>query len=77
MTRIIDLPNPFEPAVAPGSGAAVTTLSPSPLVTAATFTSREASATNAPGMARDVIEMPAFLQRNPDNSFRFPVTSEA
>lgn len=29
------------------------------------------------GSISDIIDIPAFLQRNPDNTFRFPVTSEA
>lgn len=66
--RTIDLSNPSESAVAPDSGAAVTQLSPSPQVTAATLSSREVSATTAPGMARDVIEIPSFLSVDRINS---------
>ena len=114
MTRIIDLPNPFESAPEAGRPAAAAFV-PQPRAAAVGISSPEVEATIAPGMARsealsaertsraavaevlrpatdgcgkdlqshsgeipglgtnsDVIDIPAFLQRNPDNTFRFP-----
>jgi len=114
MTRIIDLPNPFESAPEAGRPAAAAFV-PQPGAAAVGISSPEVEATIAPGMARsealsaertsraavaevlrpatdgcgkdlqshsgeipglgtnsDVIDIPAFLQRNPDNTFRFP-----
>ncbi len=61
--KMIDLPNPFESAPEAGRPAGAA-LSPSPAGAAPVGTSSpEVMATSAPGMARDVIEIPAFLKR--------------
>ena len=70
--KIDDLPNPFlKSAVSPAAGRPTTAaLFSSSEAAVVAFSSREVSATTAPGMARDVIETPASLKRDANNNFQ-------
>jgi len=70
-----DLPNPFTESACPQADTPTVVAASSPDVPSAaavTHSPREVSSAVAPGMARsnsEVLEIPAFLKRNADNSF--------